>query len=337
MKNWIYIIYIGLMGCLVSSCRQSLDEEVQIPVTTGKAQIRFTIALDDINSRSRATWEDNESADNAVVGSVYENQIDLNSDEGLKVFAYDLSGNLLGEVTDKEARKISDNEYSFEGELTVSNLTSETLECLLMVYANSHGGNDTFSYNVQYIPMWGVKKTTLRLAKGELTVLTDPIYLLRSMAKVEVKLNDAIADKFELTSVTVDKYNATGYVVPSYQTLANTENMDQETVFNPYSSLADGSLAFTKVEGENAFYVYLPEYNNSVPAAISVVLNGNTYIIEFKNYVNGEATDEAYNIVRNHYYQYIINSVSETEMEVLIEINSWNLKEHTYEEVDIKS
>ena len=28
MKNWIYIIMIGLMGSLVSSCQQSLDEEI---------------------------------------------------------------------------------------------------------------------------------------------------------------------------------------------------------------------------------------------------------------------------------------------------------------------
>ena len=66
MKNWIYILMIGLMGSLVSSCQQSLDDEVQLPITTGKAQITFTIALDDIDSR--ATWEENEGATDAVVG-----------------------------------------------------------------------------------------------------------------------------------------------------------------------------------------------------------------------------------------------------------------------------
>ena len=38
MKNWIYIIMIGLLGSLVSSCQQSLDEEVQ-ESTIGKAVI----------------------------------------------------------------------------------------------------------------------------------------------------------------------------------------------------------------------------------------------------------------------------------------------------------
>ena len=53
--------------------------------------------------------------------------------------------------------------------------------------------------------MWGVKKTTLLLAKGELTELNEPVYLLRSMAKVEVKLDNQIAGDFNLTSVSIDK------------------------------------------------------------------------------------------------------------------------------------
>ena len=134
MKNWIYILMIGLMGSLVSSCQQSLDDEVQLPITTGKAQITFTIALDDIDSR--ATWEENEGATDAVVGSVNENAINLDSEDGLQVFVYDLQGALLGEVINKEVRKIDTNTYSFNGNLEIDNLQSSTLPCRLMVYAN---------------------------------------------------------------------------------------------------------------------------------------------------------------------------------------------------------
>jgi hypothetical protein len=165
--------------------------------------------------------------------------------------------------------------------------------------------------------MWGVKQTTLLMEKGELTQLEEPIYLLRSMAKVEVMLADDIADDYELTSVMVDKYNTIGNVLPSYQTLVDTENMDSELVCNPNASLAEEHLLFAKVENEDAFYVYLPEYDNANPATLSVVIDGKPYPIEFKNYVDGKATGDNYNIVRNHIYQYTITSVTtESHVEV---------------------
>ena len=211
MKNWIYIIYIGLVGCLVSSCQQSLDEAVQ-ESTIGKAEISFTIALDDIESR--ATWEDNEGSTSALVGTEKENAFDLTSEDGLKVFVWSTTGIPLGEVTNKQVRKVDTNVYKFNGQLVIENLTTSTLQCRLMVYANCIESDGTFNFNTQYIPMWGVKETTLQLAKGELTQLTEPIYLLRSMAKVEVKLDDNITDDFDLSSVEVDKYNTTGNVLP---------------------------------------------------------------------------------------------------------------------------
>ena len=207
MKNWVYIIYIGLIGCLVSSCQQSLDEVVQ-ESTKGKAEISFTIALDDINSCSRASWEDSDSELDSEIGTVNDNQIDLSSENGLQVLVYTLDGTtLLGEVTDKEVYKISTNVYKFYGKLSIQNLSSETLQCRLMVFANCINGTETFNYNVHYIPMWGVKETTLKLAKGELTDISEPIYLLRAMAKVEVKLGLSIVESFDITSVMVNKYN----------------------------------------------------------------------------------------------------------------------------------
>jgi len=328
MKNWIYILMIGLMGSLVSSCQQSLDDEVQLPITTGKAQITFTIALDDIDSR--ATWEDNEGATDAVVGSVNENAINLDSEDGLQVFVYDLQGTLLGEVINKEVRKIDTNTYSFNGNLEIDNLQSSTLPCRLMVYANCIESNETFEQSVEYIPMWGVKETTLQLAKGELTKLTEPIYLLRAMAKVEVKLDASIAEDFDLTSVLVDKYNSIGNVLPSYTALQDTELMDDQSVFNPNATTSGTDLDFNEVE-EDVFTVYLPEYDNSTnPATISLTIDGKPYSIEFKNYVDGQAAGDAYDIVRNHYYQYVITSVK-SGLDLTLSVVPWT------EHVDVLS
>lgn len=326
MKNWLYIIYIGLFGALVSSCQQSLDEEVQIPSASGKAQISFTIALDDIESR--ATWDDNEGSTSAIVGTEQENAIDLSSEDGLKVFVYSTNGTLLGEVTNKEVRKIDTNEYKFNGQLVIENLTTSTLQCRLMVYANCIESDETFDFDAEYIPMWGVKETTLQLAKGELTQLTEPIYLLRSMAKVEVKLAESIAEDFNMTSVLVDKYNTTGYVEPiGAGDAADTRNLVLQDVFNPNASYDEENspLRFTEEKDENGegtgiFYVYLPEYQNidgdgnelTSAAKMFVSINDKDYLLEFKLY----ADNIPFNIVRNHYYQYVITGVTENEVEV---------------------
>lgn len=315
MKNWIYIIFIGLMGFLASSCQHSLEEDVQYSRTSGKAQLTFTIALESIDSRSRASWNQNESDNVSEVGTVYENQIDLTSEDGLQVFVYGLDGKLLGEVTDKDVYKISDkdNMYKFNGKLEIEDLPSESLRCHLMVYANCTSSTETFSYGVRYIPMWGLKETTLNLAKGELTEVGEPIYLLRAMAKVSVKLDAAISTEFELDSVTIDKYNQKGNVLPAYKTLVDTEDMDLGTVFNPDTTFLGTDLAFNKIS-DDEFSVYLPEYCNegedASPATISVVIDGKSYALEFKNYINGQVGSDAYNIVRNHYYQYVITSVN---------------------------
>ena len=315
MKNWLYTIYIGLMGCLASSCQQSLDEEVQ-ESTIGKAEITFTIALNDDKSSSRVIWEDNETKFESESGSVDDNEIDLTSQHGLRVFVYDLSGNLLGEVTDKEVYKISSNTYKFNGKLTINNLSSAALKCRLMVYANCINGTKTFNYDARYIPMWGVKETTLNLTKGELTNVTEPISLLRSMAKVEVKLGASISEEYDLGSVKVNKYNVIGNVLPSGAATAfATEEMDVDAIFNPNDSIPGTNLNFVRVT-EDEFYVYLPEYDNADPAVISVLIGEKEFDIEFKDYFEGKASGENYNIVRNHYYQYTITNVAEQTVEV---------------------
>ena len=324
MKNCLYILYIGLMGFMASSCQQSLEEEVQLPPTLGKAQLSFTIALDDFGSRSRASWKDNDDASGSVSGTVYENQINLTSEDALQVFVYDLDDNLLGEVTDKDVFKLSDNTYKFNGSLELENLKSETLECLLKVYANCMNSTDFFAYNVDYIPMWGVKKTTLNLAKGELTNIVDPICLLRAMAKVEVKLDATLAKDFDLKSVEIDKYNAIGNVLPAYEATVDTENMDSQAVFNPNIEIIGTNLDLTEVANDE-FCIYLPEYRNvgedTTPASMTVVINDKEYTIEFRDYVDGQATVNAYNIVRNHYYQYTITSVNTEENVILTNLS----------------
>lgn len=333
MKNWFYILYIGLMGCLASSCQPSLlvEEEQQLP--PGKMQITFTLALDEPESRSRAEgdWNEHENGNDGVIGTEFENRIDLKT---LQVLVYSSNGDeLLGTVTNPVVERLqteSGRVYKFRGnlEVPVASIVDGQLACRLVVFANSATVTGLTEPNYQFtngmlIPMWGVQQCTLQnMEKGEVVDVNKPIYLIRSMAKVEVKM---AAEGFSLTSVTVDKYNTTGNVLPAgAASAAATENLDTEAVYNPNASTNGTNLDFTKVS-DKEFYVYLPEYQNegtnASPAVISVVIGEKTYSIQFKNYVNGSATDVAYNIVRNHSYQYTITSVNTVEDILLADLN----------------
>lgn len=317
MKNWIYIFLIGLMGCLVSSCQQSLDEEVQLPAHIAKARITFTIALNDATSRaSRAgEWIGNETDTEATAGTSDENAINNIQIRAHYTNSYGLAD--MADVTIREFREMEAiNQYLVEADMeAIAN--TETLACRLEVFANCTPENPTFKQEVQNIPMWGVKQITLYLDKDQATELPEPIYLLRAMAKVEVLVNDGVG---ELQSVTVNKYNKNGNVLPTGAASATaTEQMNQESVFNPNATDSGENLSFTR--GQNGgYYVYLPEYQNvgengnklTTAAQMTVTIGGKEYPLEFKMY----SDDTPFDIVRNHYYQYTITGVAEDEVEV---------------------
>lgn len=301
---------IGLMGSLVSSCQQSLDEEVQLPATISKARFTFTIALDDAASRtSRAgEWEENETDPYATVGTKDENVIDLET--GFEIRAHYTNSYGLTDVAEVTVTKFEKleavNRYRVEAEMkAVAN--TETLACRLEVYANCTSDNLTFNQGVEFIPMWGVKQTTLYLDKDQATELAEPIYLLRAMAKVEVMVADGVGT---LESVTLDKYNVNGNVLPmGAATATATEAMGQQTVFNPNVITSGTNLRFTTAEN-GVCYIYLPEYRNvgegATPAVMTVTIDGEDYELHFKNYAN----DTPFDVVRNHYYQYTITGIN---------------------------
>ena len=334
MKNWLYIIYIGILCSLITSCQQSADEEVVLP--PDRISITFTLALDELSSSSRAAWSENETAAGASTGNGYENQIDLTSDNGLQVFIYSSDGQTcLSEVTDEDIVRMEENGrtvYQFTGDASIDSryIQNNRLTCRLMVFANCDkivAGSglsslyyqfdaNAFANRSEYIPMWGVKQCTLNLSKGDLSMVDGYIYLLRSMAKVEVKLDSSIAGQFDLENVSVSDYNTQGNVLPAgYESATTTEAMDMQTVFNPNSSRKYSGLAFTKVSNDE-YCLYLPEYQNvgSDAARMTVRIAGKDYPLEFKNYEN----DAPFNLVRNHCYQYIITGISSVENVLLL-------------------
>ena len=87
MKKWLlYIIYICVLGMLMGSCSNCLDEDTS-SLATDKISVTFTLAMNATSSRAIITDE---------TGNSYENQIDA---DGLQVLFYDANGTkCLGKV-----------------------------------------------------------------------------------------------------------------------------------------------------------------------------------------------------------------------------------------------
>lgn len=307
------------------------------------AQVAFTLKLDKAQPATRTTWGDNYPN---KPGTDYENRIDqlqvvLYSEDNT---AYPLH-NLWQETS---ATQDGQDTYTFVGSIDTNNDDSPRAgKYKIMVFANCTDltdneddlGNLAYTYtynNSPAIPMWGVTTAELTLAPGERQELTDGIDLLRAVAKVEVKLNDAVAQEgFTLTGVTISTANQQGYCLPAgYADVQNTKELDREegspTSFHPIQSSATTSnLAFTN-DGNGTYTLYLPEYDNGTNAAtlaVTVADEDNqpeTYTLEFKHYTNGQPTGEAYNIVRNHLYRYTITKIDNGQLTVQHRVMPWD-------------
>ena len=185
MKKWfLHILFLaGLFGVLTTSCSQEEDDPTQ---ECRKAQVIFTLALDGQSSGSRGTWEEYSPSD---IGEGIDNRI--NPDQfHVQIIAEGKTYTVSNILTLPKGNNV----YEFMGEVSVE---ASATNAKIMVYANMDSPTtptfgtsytSTNPYGVQYIPMWGVQTVSLSLSPGTRTTLTEPIYLLRAMAKVEINL-----------------------------------------------------------------------------------------------------------------------------------------------------
>ena len=315
------------------------------------AQVAFTLKLDKAQPATRTTWGDDYDSQ---AGEGYENRIDQ-----LQVVLYSKDNaayplhNLWQETS--STQEGGQDTYTFVGSIDTNNDDSPRAgKYKIMVFANctdltgneNNLGNLTYQYTytgeatAPAIPMWGVTTAQLALTPGERQTLTDGIDLLRAVAKVEVKLNDAVAQEgFTLTGVTISTANTQGYCLPAgYAAVRHTKDLDREDgntnyTFHPYpNSETKTSLAF--VESNGTYTLYLPEYDNTgngiTPATLTVTVadednKKQEYTLEFKDYEGGKpTTGDAYNIVRNHLYRYTITKIDNGQLTVQHRVMPWD-------------
>lgn len=348
---WLCLAAVSLL----SSCTS--DEGEADDVQTVK--IMFTITMGDKASGTRAdTWGDTYTS---IAATEWESYIHPGA---LQVFIYNKNDAYLGEVENltysrhEDEKNVYDIVGTFSAKISDSDLDADgKLPCKLVVFANCNSymteqkaaaGVDAMknvAYNFDaagmkagttYIPMWGVRTYSSENTEAEYQPLTidkdtktdaGTIYMLRSMAKVKVTLNDYMADKYTLSDVSLSNYSYYGYIAPESCGVSDTEKLSHEIVtdeealtagtafqsFHPYSgSNAKLDLDFIEETSGRTYIMYVPEFittmsDGMTDPCINLTLTNNstnspqTYTVPLTN-----LTNKAQSLVRNTLYTFNI-------------------------------
>ena len=337
---------VSLMFCLLSTMSCGFDDGYDNEDQNDDA-VRVAFRMSYANGNTRAAnegWDDYDPKDD---GTAYENAINT---EQLQIKVYDENGTIIGDVENVIAINNGTDtnpDYSITG--TWENAADKLSKAKkIMVFANCGTSivtpdniqNLAFarSATTQYIPMWGVTTLTNELVVGKSNNL-GIIYLLRSLAKVKVKLADGMKSrKYSLGAMQLNNYNTSGYTLPlTYNTVASTAAIRFGNSLHANSSWAQ-SITMTNNDDESIM-LYIPEYDNinaatDRKATISLQLmrdgeeEGN-YTLHFCNYTPEGAPDAAstYNIQRNHYYEYTVG-LTDDQVKIVLNVKEWNLRQH---------
>lgn len=340
MKNWstyIFLLVAGTLSLLATSCSQEDEGLESVLVSNGKATVQFSIALGNSGAGSRATWGESYDPDGSNIGNdFFENTIDLTKfhvsltlTDGTLVPIKSLSPVAKQETDPK-------NIYDFVGEVEVKSVKSLT-GAKIEVRANIGQTEPTFTPNyttipykgVASIPMWGVHTVTaeenLLLVAGPASDpirFTKPIYLLRSMAKVEVIFQNTVNANYKILAAGLNKYNSQGNLLPTGN-FTNTLGYNREECINPSSSTtvvapSDAlGLPFEVAADKRSCVIYVPEY------AIQYDQNGKSDLnIQLLIDTDKDGDSDSHelvskgifsvntNLVRNHWYVYRVNNVT---------------------------
>ena len=180
----------------------------------------------DSPTTTRATWEEGAATDE--LGTSFENRI---LPESLRVKVYSADNRYIGDVEELLYWPISEDgsRYQFQGIVPQAVLEDAALldagttpNYKFMVYANCAEGDNAsimFTYDdldmtSGAIPMWGVKQADITNLLNKRVQELGTISLLRAVAKVEVIVDEALAD-CTINSASINYHNRQGYSLPA--------------------------------------------------------------------------------------------------------------------------
>jgi hypothetical protein len=201
--------------------------------------------------------------------------------------------------------------------------------------------------------MWGIKKVDLSDLANAQTEDIGTIQLLRSAAKLEVKLSDALKAKGTvINEAYINYYNQTGYCLPTgWNEVERTEDLSMSDCFRLYRHAAVKQYLISNND-KTVLNIYVPEYDNSnvnyakekAKISLDITHNGQRRFIEdaisFCQYSSGMPVENSdYNIVRNHIYQYKIVKITGEDILLEYSVADWDLEDWgdgaTFEEHDL--
>ena len=341
MKNWstyIYLLVAGALSLLATSCSQEDEGLESVIASQGKATVQFSIALGNSGASSRTTWGESYAPDGSDDGEpIFENKINLDQFH----VSLTLSDNTQVPIKQITQSGQTNNVYDFVGEVEVKNVKSltgakievrtnigQTAQSFSTSYTEDPDNSEKPYYpgkGVTSIPMWGVHTVTaeenLLLVPGPASDpirFRTPIYLLRSMAKVEVVFQNTVNADYKILEAGLSKYNSQGNLLPT-GTFSNTLAYNREDCINPSSTTtvvasSDAlGLPFEVAADKRSCVIYVPEYQISGEGDLNVQLlidtdkdgDSDSHEIVSKGIFSVNT-----NLVRNHWYIYKVNSVT---------------------------
>ena len=374
MKNWstyIFLLVAGVLSLLATSCSQEDEGLESVLVSNGKATVQFSIALSSSGAGSRAneTWNDSYNPDGSDNGESifenFENKINLNQFHVNLIIPGTPSTTIPVQIIQR-LDNTDDHQYTFKGEVLVDNYKSlvrakievcaninENESIFYAYYSEDSENPDRLCYSgkgVEYMPMWGVHTITedLILVGGNSNTIdltpAEPIYLLRSMAKIEMNFNN-LPTNYKILGVSLSKHNYAGNLKPNGDFGYTGEYLREECINVPTKSNGDNfitaspELALINIE-DNRYIIYVPEFKfnssdtntNNDDLYIHVKIDkdktdgkdvdaSSTFKSKGKFSVVNNANGKNPNWVRNHWYVYNVNV--DTEVNFNYQVVNW--------------
>lgn len=358
LRKFLYGLTL-MLGCFAFAACVN-DEDGQC-LSDGKTQtqVLFSLSLKEntkaVTRAGSETWNNYDPKD---LGVEYDNYIDLDNVQMLLFEAS--SGDYAGTLGSLTYSKTGENKYEYIGtapaDIAVGDykfvVLANCADSGLTVGTSKIADLDNLTYNLfaesgnsEYIPMWGVLKASLTLVAGSRQEI-GTIHLLRAVSKVTVKLEaqeGATGNPlrgYSLEKVALSNFNKSGYVTPTgAATAETTTELNLDASLHAYASAGTDKEFAVAAAGDTELTFYLPEYENTTtttttPAVLTVYLTkkvGDKTIsfnarIQFCDYEEGKPKEgTAYNIIRNHNYQFQIYSVSDDgELYVKPTVADWN-------------
>jgi hypothetical protein len=336
----IKILLLTLLPAMVTlSCSKTEDEPCG-GTDVGARTIIFTLSFHETATRATTWGEDYDPSD---YGTAMERRIDF-ANVAVEVCDPD-SDTPLARIPLTFLSRVTDN----AGSVTAYKFTCAINETLdndkaykLAVRANYPDGEEEYGidYLRSFIPMWGF--TTVTFGDLDTSRATEiAVSLVRAAAKVEISMSETSTKvkNYQITNVALLNVAAEGHCSPSrkmWRTFADTRALPFASSFNPLEGdyrQSNGQLkALPAVydSDKKVWYAYIPERDNTerddhnqITEFLVTVYNSATKAtiaeipLEFvERGAGGGITYDSdgnitpINIIRNHYYQFVITAVS---------------------------